>query len=448
MIKRSLVALYILSPMVVVAAYFHQNWYSFFHSWSLATFAGIFAFCYFLNQFITGPRFKVLDRTYGYERVIAFHRIMATVALMFAIAHSRLRHGQPEDLQVMLGEIALMLFVLLSVLAVVLLTSAPGHVPPIRWVRNFLQRRLRIGYQHFRGIHNITAVAMLLALLHVLLAASTQENWLRTGLMSAWFAGAMGAYLWRKFIYPLWLGRRPFVIRKIDTLAPRVVTLHLHRDPASIRRQPRRSYADHPGTYCFIKVLTGAARGDEHPFTLCKCGESDIAVTIKDSGDWSKRIQTQAAVGDAVRVDGPYGHFSHTFLSGQARERTLVFIGGGIGVTPFMAMLDGLAAEKSKRKIIFIWKTRADEKHILDAYLPGWQAGLANLEVHVAVSQAPSNTGQREPAGKLLEYAAPDILRAGEIYICGPTKMQRTLRADLQGMGVPRQQLHYEDFGF
>nr|WP_246253992.1 hypothetical protein [Comamonas jiangduensis] len=81
-----------------------------------------------------------------------------------------------------------------------------------------------------------------------------------------------------------------------------------------------------------------------HPFTIASApdgyartddGRQLLRLVIKPLGDYTQTLHARLQPGQTVRIEGPYGHFD-----GQgAARRVQVWIAGGVGITPFLALL-------------------------------------------------------------------------------------------------------------
>jgi len=80
-------------------------------------------------------------------------------------------------------------------------------------------------------------------------------------------------------------------------------------------------------------------------------------------------------VGDTMGLRGPYGN---SFPIEQMKGKNVVFIAGGIGITPFRRMLQYLLDTKQKRNIVLLYsnKTAADV-----AYKPVMDRAQAELGI-------------------------------------------------------------------
>lgn len=104
-----------------------------------------------------------------------------------------------------------------------------------------------------------------------------------------------------------------------------------------------------PGQYMFICV-PDVSKYQWHPFTLTSAPEENyVSVHIRIVGDWTEAVaqrlgyynegvKLEPAELPAIRLDGPFGTPSQ-----QATDyENVVFIGGGIGVTPFASLLKSI----------------------------------------------------------------------------------------------------------
>ncbi|WP_324187589.1 FAD-binding oxidoreductase [Thiomicrorhabdus heinhorstiae] len=103
-----------------------------------------------------------------------------------------------------------------------------------------------------------------------------------------------------------------------------------------------------PGQFAFVtsKSIEGA-----HPYTIASAWNPDersLSFVIKELGDWTGQLQQWLKVGMSVSVEGPYGCFD--FSGRQPRQ---IWIGAGIGITPFIASMKYLAQAPGRRKLIY-----------------------------------------------------------------------------------------------
>ncbi|HEY5634512.1 MAG TPA: NADH:ubiquinone reductase (Na(+)-transporting) subunit F [Burkholderiaceae bacterium] len=153
--------------------------------------------------------------------------------------------------------------------------------------------------------------------------------------------------------------------------------------------------------------------------------------------------------GDEVAVSGPFGDF---FIKDSDRE--IVLIGGGVGMAPLRAQVfDQLERRETQRTISFWYGARS----LIDLYYADEMQALAgehpNFSWRVALSAPADGDDWSGDVGYIHDvvyrrYLAshPDP-RGCEYYLCGPPLMIEAVRAMLGRIGVPPEQIVFDDFG-
>ena len=152
--------------------------------------------------------------------------------------------------------------------------------------------------------------------------------------------------------------------------------------------------------------------------------------------------------GDILDVKAPSGKF---FLD-VTRGAPIVLIGGGIGLTPVLSMLNTLAASGSPVEVWFFYGIRNGLEHMMKDHLTRLKLELASLHLHVCYSNPSSADvlGRDYHHGghvdlKLLKSLLPS--NNYEFYICGPPEMMGAITNDLKEWGVPDDKVFFESFG-
>lgn len=195
-----------------------------------------------------------------------------------------------------------------------------------------------------------------------------------------------------------------------------------------------------PGQFAFA-----VSNEDEgaHPYTIASAwNDKDRRITFvtKELGDHTGRLRETLRVGQDVRIEGPYGCFD--FDDGRNRQ---IWIGGGIGITPFIAAMKHriLQLEENPGQVLpkvdlFHTTTDYDERAI--AKLTA-DAKAADVRLHVMVSARDGHlTGAR------IRALVPEW-REASIWFCGPIGFGKALRTDFsrEGMEV-EERFHQEMF--
>lgn len=375
-------------------------------------------------QVALSARLPFVDRPFGLDVVTRFHRRMAVVALLLFVSHPLLlaagRHslrlfGMSVGWPVTLGKVAL-----------VVLALGVGFA--------LAAAALRIRYEVWRFTHKGIIVVVVLGFIH----STRIGGELESPLMLAWWwvllAGAVGLFLYRNVFVPRW-GRRRFRVVAVRQETHNTYTV-------ALEPQDGRPLRHRPGQFMFLKLVRPGRTSEEHPFTISSSptGEWPLTATIKESGDYTNTIG-QTRVGDTALVEGPFGRFSYEHHEAES----LVFIAGGVGITPLMSMLRGLRDLRDGRRVVLVYANRSERDIIFREELAAMPANVK--VVHVLSEAGTEWHGLRGLVTReAIEASAGDLLERAHVFICGPPQMMKMVVASLREMGVPRRRIHFERF--
>jgi predicted ferric reductase len=187
------------------------------------------------------------------------------------------------------------------------------------------------------------------------------------------------------------------------------------------------------GQFAFV---TSDRREGAHPFTIASAWDArdgHITFITKSLGDYTGRLRHELTVGAEVTVEGPYGCFD--FEDGRSRQ---IWIGAGIGITPFLARMQQLARSGPTMAIDLFHPTAVHEEAAIEKLKT--DAAAAGVALHLL---ADAKDGRLD--GGRIRAAVPDWANAS-IWFCGPPRFGETLRADFVAHGLPAQRFHQEMF--
>ncbi|KAL0695954.1 hypothetical protein Bca4012_063134 [Brassica carinata] len=149
----------------------------------------------------------------------------------------------------------------------------------------------------------------------------------------------------------------------------RVVSARLYSCKAVelvLPKDPRLNYA--ASSFIFVNIPS-ISQFQWHPFSITSSSSVDkhtMSVMMKCEGKWTDSVYKkleEAAISETkinniiIRVEGPYGPTSVDFL----RYDALFLVAGGIGITPFLNILQELACEnrlKSPKNVQLVFSVR------------------------------------------------------------------------------------------
>lgn len=173
-------------------------------------------------------------------------------------------------------------------------------------------------------------------------------------------------------------------------------------------------------------------RGDKRWFTVSNIW-TDVRLDIttryfEDKASTFKKALFNLKKGDVVYFSDPMGDF----VLPKDKKLRLLFVAGGIGITPYMAILKQLWADKESRQAKLIWK-------------------LNTLEDKFDIPHAPKDIEQLVITDNDLftpEYLLEQFkeFNADRIYISGPEPMVEILNDGLIKLGLPKRVINTDFF--
>lgn len=186
------------------------------------------------------------------------------------------------------------------------------------------------------------------------------------------------------------------------------------------------------GQFAFVDFDDAEAA---HPFTISSSWQNDglLMFSIKGLGDYTRSLAGSLHVGQGVVVEGPYGRFNFEDDSGRQ-----IWIGGGVGVTPFIARLKQLVGGGQSNPVDLFYATDTPD--------PGFVAPIAQLarQSGIAFHVVDGSQGDRLTLEKLAALV-PEWKQA-DVWFCGPSGFGDAMRRAMVAQGLPASRFHQESF--
>lgn len=147
-------------------------------------------------------------------------------------------------------------------------------------------------------------------------------------------------------------------------------------------------------------------------------------------------------MGDNVFAHGLEGDF----VLPKHKTKGLVFIAGGIGITPFRSMVKYLLDTGEARDITLIYAVdEPNDLVLMDIFNEAKEA--FGLKIVPVVSKPPSDWRgiSGHVTSDILRQEVPDITKQ-IVYVSGPEAMVESLSETLNQMGVSRENIHQDFF--
>lgn len=153
--------------------------------------------------------------------------------------------------------------------------------------------------------------------------------------------------------------------------------------------------------------------------------------------------------GDKVMISGPYGEF-HI----KATDNEMIYIGGGAGMAPLRSHIFHLFKTlKSGRKVSYWYGARSLREVFYEDEFRAIEKDFPNFRFNLALSEPLPEDNWKGYTGfihkVLLEnylcgHEAPEDI---EYYFCGPPQMNSAVIRMLDSLGVPQENISFDDFG-
>ena len=414
---QTVIFLTLMSCALVFAEIPRATWFT---SAALSLSFGVAAVAMMGAAALLGGRWKIIESLFGgLDRVYQTHKWLGIWALVFASFHfvfkANLEAWQTASI-ISLPSYYTRLVRQLSFVALMLIIM--------------LALNRKIPYSVWRWWHKLSGPLFLIVIFHWLsfktpIAIDSPAGiWL--AVISSLGIAAAG---YKLLLYPFLSNHAEY---RIVATSTGTNALHLELAPV------KRAVSFEPGQFGFIKMKEEGLR-EPHPFTIASRSEPDghVHFVIRALGDYTHKLVKEASVGMHADIYAPYGRFKR--LPASKRE---VWIGGGVGISPFIAWLTDQSAVNLNKITLFYFFTPGRE-------FPSVVI-LDDMARQRGAEFIPVSTGPLSPEfirrfGEIVQSAGP---AAVDVSFCGPKGLLKRIQALMCENGIPDTNLRYEYFEF
>jgi len=153
--------------------------------------------------------------------------------------------------------------------------------------------------------------------------------------------------------------------------------------------------------------------------------------------------------GDKVMVSGPYGefHIKHS-------DKEMLYIGGGAGMAPLRSQIFHMFhTEKTNRKVTYWYGARSLREVFYDDEFKAIEKDFPNFKFNIALSEPLPEDNWNGYTGFIHQVVLDNYLSKHpepeeiEFYLCGPPMMNSAVFKMLDNLGVPKENIAFDDFG-
>jgi len=237
-----------------------------------------------------------------------------------------------------------------------------------------------------------------------------------------------------------WVGK--LRVARVFQETPKVKTFRL----APVEGVGALPFEFEPGQFLTLSVHSGGnqvKRSYSIASSPCCHGWCDLTVKHESGGIVSGYLHEQVKEGDLLDASGPYGRFTFRGVESDS----VVFLGGGVGITPLMSSIRYLTDQSWNGRIDLVYACKDLESVIFRDELNQLARRHPNLHVSIVLSDESSAawTGPRGFITAELLGQIPQI-RSRRIHLCGPSVMMDAVRNELGKLGIDLASVHSELF--
>ncbi|MGO1245548.1 MAG: NO-inducible flavohemoprotein [Sphingobacterium sp.] len=246
-----------------------------------------------------------------------------------------------------------------------------------------------------------------------------------------------------------WTGWRPFVIRNKVEESSEITSFYLY--PADGGAVPDYK----PGQYISLRLFLpelNLLQPRQYSISCAPNGEFYRISVKRETGSThpdgmiSNRLHNFVKEGDIVDLSAPAG----VFILNEKTSAAKVFISGGVGQTPLMAMLEGAlsSSEGQGRPITWVHGCRNEAVHAFKDRLAEITHMYANVNRHIFYDDLEQENEATHRGWVELERIKTQVIHEdADYYICGPAPFIAKHYNYLVENGIPKTAIHFEEFG-
>ncbi|WP_285766154.1 NO-inducible flavohemoprotein [Peribacillus sp. SI8-4] len=211
-----------------------------------------------------------------------------------------------------------------------------------------------------------------------------------------------------------------------------------------------------PGQYVTVRIaIPGERFLFNRQYSLSDAAGKDcFRISVKKErpgtspdGRVSNFLHDSIQVGNSLELTAPAGDFTI-----DLEKRTpVIFLAGGVGITPFMSMVHAVADQMPEREIHFLHATDNGKMQPFRSELTDLAQKLINYQLSFVFKNPDDEDKQLQHFVKEgymdKELLSSHLMPEADYYICGPVPFMKAIITCLKELGVNPDRIHYEFFG-
>ncbi len=289
----------------------------------------------------------------------------------------------------------------------------------------------KIAYRPWKYIHYLVYLALPLSLLHARMIGSSFDDPI---VQVYWYIFVLVflIFIVLRLRFVFGYGKVTYEVISQKELAEDIYLIKLKTTEKSIHINM--------GQYVYLQPNL---LSEDHPFTVLRfdAENDEFEVAYKVFGKFTKKLP-EITAGNSMLVDGAYGIFTEELNKNP--ELPSVFIAGGIGITPFVSHVLDSASDADQ---VLFYANRTKDSGVFRSELKK-KLGDKYIDVLSRDKSKASASDERGYISEVLINKYVDKPERYNYFICGPQGMMDASKTAIESLGVPKEQIHAEEFGF
>ncbi|MCC6569046.1 MAG: ferredoxin reductase family protein, partial [Anaerolineales bacterium] len=356
----------------------------------------------------------------GLDKMYVTHRHTSTAALLLIFVHVL---TVPISLSGWALGNYLGVIAFTGIVSIALVSLAP-RIP-------FLNKITGGTYEGWKNLKKYVGIFFILAFIHSLTIGHPLDAFIAINYVQIFFIIGAVSYLYTE-VFGGWFKKYiPYTVQAVNHPNGSTTEVVLRAKKNPIQRQ-------RAGQFIFARFPNEKNLNESHPFTISSGpGEDVLRLTIKASGDFTRALFHELKPGADAIVEGAHGMFD--YKTGGPKQ---IWIGGGIGVTPFLSFIRDMNGDLN-HEVDFYFTVRHPEEAIFKEEIEAAAKKNPRLKPRIRFSSTMGSLSIEEIAAN-----AGGNVSGHHVYMCGPLPMTQAFEKKFLELGVPSENIHYEEFNF
>lgn len=371
--------------------------------------------------FVLSSRFNFLEKYFGsLDQVYKKHHFIGAISFLLLISHPLLL-----TLQAIQDSISTTMYLLPS--NNIIYTAGVLALYSLIIFLTFTLL-IKLPYHLWYLTHQLMGIVLFFALIHINFITSDVSRFplLKIWIL-AWILFALISYIYKRFFYVKNGPKSTYQVNKIENING---LLDLSLSPTE---KPLK-YS--PGQFVFISFQQNGIKPEFHPFSIVSPQDSNhLRFCIKVFGDYTGSI-IDLKPGSIATIMGPYGQL-HKFYES---DKNLVLIAGGIGITPFISMIDSEVVNPKNRQINLFYSNKNSDSAFNHQNFLEISTTNKNFKYHPIFTESDPRLSAAFISSHVSGFQSSTFL------LCGPQTMMESIKNQLLELNIEPKNIYYEDF--